>query len=135
MVCIYCSGSTQVANSRPQRRTNSVWRRRQCGNCGATYTTLEQPDLNASLRVESLDGKQLTPFSRAKLFVSIYECLKHLPKPAQTADELTNTVTTALLNTKSAVLSQKVIARNTHAIVSRFNKLAGDQYAAYHKKP
>jgi transcriptional repressor NrdR len=134
MVCIYCSGSTQVTNSRPQKRTQGVWRRRQCSRCGATYTTLEQPDLNASLRVESLDGKQLTPFSRAKLFASIYECLKHLPDPAQVADELTNTVTATLLNTKSAVLSRETIASNTTAVLSRFNKLAGDQYAAMRKK-
>ena len=135
MVCIYCSGSTQVTNSRPQRRTQGVWRRRQCSDCGATYTTLEHPDLNACLRVESADGKQLKPFSRAKLFASIYECLKHLPEPAQTADELTNTITHALLNTKSAILNVSTIARHAHATLFRFNKLAGDQYIAYHKKP
>jgi transcriptional repressor NrdR len=133
MVCIYCSGSTQVTNSRPQRRTNGIWRRRQCADCGATFTTLEQTDLNASLRVEGADSKQLSPFSRPTLYVSIYECLRHIPEPAQAADELANTVVQALLNTKSAVLSPKTIAEKTHTVLSRFNKLAGDQYAAMHK--
>jgi transcriptional repressor NrdR len=135
MVCIYCSGSTQVTNSRPQKRTQGVWRRRQCNQCGATYTTLELPDLAASLRVEDQSTKKLVPFSRPRLFASIYECLKHVAEPAQTADELTNTVIQALLNTKSAVLNPIIISQNTQVILSRFNKLAGDQYAAYHKKP
>lgn len=74
----------------------------------------------------------LAAFSEPQLFASIYECLKHLPSQAQTAHELTNTVITQLLSTKTAVMQKNDIALITHKILQKFNKLAADQYAAFH---
>jgi len=74
MVCIYCSGDTQVINSRLQKRPNQVWRRRKCLECGATFTTHELAAYEGSWRVKS-SSAGLQPFNKNKLFLSLYKSL------------------------------------------------------------
>lgn len=131
MVCIYCSGKTQVMNSRSQKRTNSTWRRRQCLTCSAIFTTIEWPDLGSALRV-SHSGK-LEPFNQPQLFVSIYECCKHLEKPTYAAEHLTNTVIGDLLDMQVAILERSELIKAVNNVLNHFDKAAALQYAAYHK--
>lgn len=132
MVCIYCSGRTQVTNSRPVKRANGVWRRRQCLQCSSIFSSLETIDLATALMVErTLD--HLEPFSRTLLMTSIYDCCKHLNHPAVIADELTNTVITELLSTKKALVSPADITSVAASVLSRFDNAAGVQYQAFHK--
>ncbi len=133
MVCIFCDGDTAVVNSRLQKRENSVWRRRKCPNCLAIFTTIEEADLSYSIRVApESQNEALTPFSKPKLLMSIYECCKHLEEPENTSEALTRTVISKLLNKKSALIRKQDIKQTTYEVLHRFNAAAGVQYAAFH---
>ena len=69
MVCLQCGSETKVVNSRLQKRSNQVWRRRQCSSCQSIFTTQETADYSSIWLVKHSSGK-LVPFSRDKLFLS-----------------------------------------------------------------
>ena len=132
MVCVYCGSATSVTNSRLSKRNNSVWRRRKCTTCSSIFTTFEEADLSSVFMIERKNGK-LEPFDRTLLLTSIYDCSKHLPKPAENANELTNTVVLKLLNKKSAILTRNDIIKATSLVLKNFNEVTAVQYAAFHK--
>lgn len=131
MVCIYCHSETQVTNSRAQKRLNHIWRRRHCKGCGATFTTLETPDLLKSVSVTT--GRHLEPFSRDKLFLSLYDSLKHRKYPVSDATGLTDTVISHLLALViHGVLDPEDIIKATIPVLTRFDKAAATHYQAFH---
>jgi transcriptional repressor NrdR len=132
MVCIHCGSKTQVLNSRLQHRNNQVWRRRQCSNCGAVFTTEESALYSASWRVQDQKGT-LKPFSRDKLLLSLYNSCGHRPKALSDASGLVDTVIKRLLDqTDNGLLSNKVIAGVSLVVLNRFDKSAGVHYSANH---
>jgi transcriptional repressor NrdR len=133
MVCIYCSSSTRVTNSRPQKRLMQVWRRRGCTNCGAIFTTNEAVDLSTSIVVR-LVGGAVAPFSRDKLFVSILRAVGHRTQPLEDANALTATIIAKLLHaTSGAALAPADITRTAAETLKRFDTAACVQYQAYHR--
>ncbi len=70
MRCPFCgSAETQVKDSRPVEDGAAVRRRRQCGGCGARFTTFERVQLR-ELVVIKKDGRRV-PFDRDKLARSL----------------------------------------------------------------
>ncbi len=134
MVCIYCGSTTKVTNSRPEKRRGGVWRRRECLECGAIFTSREQADLSESLRVTNqADNKELRPFCRDQLFLDLYASCKHRPTALGDATALTRTVIDLLLpQAVDGLLTRKKILQTTHAVLSRFDTAAATLYAAYH---
>lgn len=135
MVCIYCGGPTMVTNSRKQKRSNAVWRRRECQACGAVFTSNEQADLAGSLMVSDDVSGKLWPFNRDRLFTSIWESCKHRPSALQDATSLTNTVVHRLLQSgknSPGKLSSKQIASATYQLLIDFDATAAAVYKAYH---
>lgn len=133
MVCIYCGAKTRVTNSRAQKRLGGTWRRRLCEHCKAVFTTIEAPDLTASLRVRLTDGS-LRPFERDLLFMSIVQSLGHRSDAVSAATALTDTVTTkALKAAQGAVLDRSSIISLTLATLKHFDDISAMYYAAYHK--
>ena len=131
MVCPYCSHDTRVTNSRPQLRTNSIWRRRLCSSCGALFTSTEHIDLEKSVMVE-VNGR-LQPFLRDKLFASIYDSLRHRKTALSDATALTDTVIIKVLGLISdGQIEASVITSQTSEILKRFDQAAAVHYAAYH---
>lgn len=131
MVCIYCGSETRVSNSRAQRKTNAVWRRRACDNCQATVTTLEKLDLGSALVVT--DKRRHEAFSRDKLLISIHDSLKHRKTALADAMALTETIISHLTpHIVDAALTKELIIAETSKTLARFDKAAGVQYAAYH---
>lgn len=133
MVCIYCGSDTGVSNSRLQKKTNSVWRRRLCNECKAVFTTVESVDLPNSVSFNHPD-KPLEPFSRDKLFISIFESCRHRKAPQEDASALTGT-SLKLLDpyfSDSIVDRQQVIAV-VFGVLSRFDKAAASYYQSFHK--
>ena len=131
MVCIYCGGLTSVTNSRKQKRSNAIWRRRSCISCKGVFTTLESVDYSTAIIVSS--GKQHTAFSRDKLFVSVYESCKHKKNAQTSATMLTDTIIKQLYpHIKDASLSIDTIRRVTLTTLQRFDEAAGVHYKAYH---
>jgi transcriptional repressor NrdR len=131
MVCIHCGQKTQVTNSRPQHRTNQVWRRRACLSCKAIFSTLEAADYGAAWLVRSSGG--LTPFNRDKLFLSLYHSCQHRPAAISDATALTDTVISKILaQAHDGVIGAPVIAATVAAALNRFDKPASVHYQAFH---
>lgn len=131
MVCIYCQQNTRVTNSRHQKRANTVWRRRHCIACGAIFTTLEHADLASALMVRN--GDQSAPFERDKLFVSIYDSLKHRQKPLEDASALTRTVMGNILQTSpEGFVERDSIVAHAQAVLHNFDTAAATMYGAFH---
>lgn len=132
MKCLYCDIKLTTANSRPQQKSNSTWRRRNCNACGAVFTSVESIDLSKTLVFER-SAKHVEPFCRDKLFISIYEACKHRKDALAAAEGLTDTVISKLLPTISAAV---VTRGDVHAITQRalksFDHAAAVQYTAYH---
>lgn len=144
MICIFCNSQTEVKNSRPKARTPSIWRRRTCLQCGKQFSTLELPDYEKSLNVTSLNTNN-QPFSRDKLFLSIYKSLGHRPDALNSATALTSTIIGRLLtkrhslqgltlqNQKDGIISNYSIATISYEVLKRYDPLAAASYKAYHQ--
>ncbi|HET8671528.1 MAG TPA: hypothetical protein VFM05_13125 [Candidatus Saccharimonadales bacterium] len=133
MVCIYCDGNTCVANSRPQKKINQIWRRRQCLDCGNNFTTHEFAELGSLITVR-YSSRQLKPFSRDQLFLSIYESCRHRAQTISDSTALTQTIISQLYSHVSSegVLERDSIATVAHTVLERFDNTAATVYAAYH---
>lgn len=132
MVCIYCGSKTQIVNSRPQKRSQSTWRRHHCPNCGATITTQERVDLAASVVFVAKDGREY-PFIRETLLQSLYDSLKHRPDALTEALDLTDTIITKLMpHINQAGLPRAVVIETSYQVLKRFDKAAATTYLAYH---
>jgi transcriptional regulator NrdR family protein len=131
MVCIYCGENTRTLNSRLQKRTNQTWRRRQCLSCKSIVTTLEHIELTKSLVVINNSG-ETNSFVAEKLFLSIYESLKHRPNAINDAKQLSNTVTFKLINPTNGRIQSKIITEVTLVALNRFDKVASAHYSAFH---
>jgi transcriptional regulator NrdR family protein len=133
MVCYYCGSTTSVTNSRPQKRANRVWRRRQCDNCKNIVTTLEAVDYTASISFRTANGA-LQPFSRDILFVSVLDSLRHRKSAIDDATALTDAILARLsdcMNTHGAVVRDE-LAISTQKTLERFDPVAGTHYKAFH---
>lgn len=131
MVCLYCSNNLNVANSRPQKRRNQTWRRRHCTACGAVFTSIEAIDLAHALVVDS--GGQLQAFDRDRLFISLYESLRHRPTAASDARGLADTVTAHIISDAvSGSIAVQTITSAALNTLRRFDQAAASHYAAFH---
>ena len=140
MVCIYCRFPTQVNNSRHQKRSNTVWRRRKCKNtaCSSLFSTREATDYEKSWVVQYgtsgiRKSAKLAPFIRDKLFISIYKSCQHRKSSDIDAVGLTATVINQLQpGAQDATLSSTMIAATTYKTLQRFDNAAATYYHAFH---
>lgn len=131
MVCINCGSETQVANSRHQKRSNQVWRRRKCPTCGTIFSTTELPAYSGSWRVLGNNGR-MHPFSRDKLFVSLYGSLQHRRTAIHDADGLATTVINKLSPlARNGVIRSSDIVTVTQVALNRFDGVASVHYQAF----
>lgn len=130
MVCLYCANQTAVANSRLQKKSNHIWRRRKCLHCRAVFTTIEAPDLQTGLSVYHQNSYK--PFYRDKLFISIYESLKHRKAALTDATALTDTVLLHLQPVINGTVDRDRIVSTVLGVLQRFDKVAATHYGAYH---
>lgn len=133
MKCYYCGGETSVTNSRPQKRSNKIWRRRRCDNCQNIVSTLEAVDYGASLSFKPKSGK-LQPFSRDILFVSVLDSLKHRKAAVSDATALTDASLAKLMvcMDSSGAIDRDSLTFQVQLLLHRFDPAAGVQYAAFH---
>ncbi len=131
MICIKCSSETKVTNSRPHKKTPTVWRRRQCLSCGTVFSTNEVvADDSYAFRVQGPNG--MTNFSLPRLMLSIATCLTHRPSPAS-GDEaywLSQTVAQQVQASATDVIVVHSLAEMTYHALSNFDATAGIQYGA-----
>lgn len=146
MVCIYCQTKLRVYNSRPQLTRNQTWRRRACEACGAVFTSIESIDLSQSLIVSKpadngrhasggiLENHEtLHPFERDKLYISLYESLRHRNTAASDARGLCDTVTVHIIaSARDGHVTARTIVRHALNTLQRFDTAAATHYAAFH---
>lgn len=131
MVCIYCGSKTGVANSRLQKRSNHVWRRRQCRACGAVFTTLEAVDLPATLIVDS--GGRSEPFLPDKLYTEVLLALQDRKDCYVAAREVVNTIIKELLKLPDKPLFMAPqISQATARVLKRLDGRSYLRYVAEH---
>lgn len=132
MVCLYCSAETRVGNSRPQKRNNQVWRRRQCVRCGAVFTTHETIDLSNALLVAA-SGSSPKPFLDDILFTDILLAMQDRKDCYAAAREATTTVVTKLLGLPGKPLfSPKQISLISADVLKKLDKRAYLRFKAEH---
>jgi transcriptional repressor NrdR len=131
MNCIYCGNDTQVTNSRLQKRSNQVWRRRQCKTCGAVFTTHEAIDLSQTLLVGS--GASMGPFLPDLLFTDVLLALQDRKDAYVAAREVVSTTVQNLLkSSQSPSFTPKKISEATAKVLKRLDKRAYLRYTAEH---
>lgn len=130
MVCYYCKKNTVVINSRRKVKQNNTWRRRKCLNCQSIMTTSEDYDLSSLIMVQN-SSNTLKPFNRDMLFLSIYNCFGHIKQPLAISKSLTDTVLSrVILEQSSPKITTKLISSITYTVLSRYDRLAANQYIA-----
>ncbi len=131
MVCPFCLSETEVINSRPQKRTNGVWRRRRCVSCNRIFTSVEKADLSASVRIQKRSGA-LEPLSEAKLTTSLYKTLDTHKNAMELALELSQTVILAVMRDVSrAIIPSEIIAKHVTIVLKRFDSAAAVRYQSF----
>jgi transcriptional regulator NrdR family protein len=132
MVCVHCGHNTRVVNTREQKRSNQVWRRRQCETCKAVFTTEEAVVYQGSWTVRS-SACVVRPFSRDKLFISLYESCQHRSTALNDAAGLTDTVIKKTGGQiKDGVVSRRSLVQTAQVALNRFDEAASVHYQAFH---
>ena len=81
------------------------------------------------------DSSSLEPFSRDRLFLSIYKSCEHRTSALEDATGLTQIVIGNILrDSKEARISGATLARITATALQRFDIAAADVYNAYHPR-
>lgn len=134
MVCVHCGAKTKVINSRSQKKSNHVWRRRQCLSCRAVFTTEEAVSYDNIWLVSDKTGSD-TSFQPNKLLLSLYASCQHRETALVDATALTETVIQKLMLTyrDNNPTSAQTIAQICQVVLNRFDKAASVYYAAHHK--
>jgi transcriptional regulator NrdR family protein len=97
------------------------------------FTTQESVELGTSLVVQ-YGTEQLKPFSRDKLFASIYESCKHRSAAVDDAAALTKTIIASLVRLQhDGSIMREAIVHTTHETLARFDATAATVYSAYHQ--
>jgi transcriptional repressor NrdR len=131
MVCIYCGNETRVTNSRLQKRSNKVWRRRKCEVCRAIFTTHETIDLTQALLVGS--GGSPSPFLPDLLFTDVLLALQDRNDAYIAAREIVSTVLQKLMkSSEKPIFKPSTISKATADVIKRFDKRAYLRYIAEH---
>lgn len=131
MVCVYCKSETHVVNSRLQKRSNQVWRRRQCLKCASIFTTHEAADLGGLLVVSKTGSSE--PFSEDLLFTELLLALAHRKDSYSAAREVTATIVQRLLKLpESPVFKPSQISLVVAGVLKRLDQRAWLRYVAEH---
>jgi len=82
MRCPFCqSTNVAVVDSRARDDSTTIWRRRECLNCGRRFSSREKIDFSYLLVIKK-NGKKL-PFSREKILMSMVKSFGKRPIPEQ----------------------------------------------------
>ncbi|MFI5275574.1 MAG: hypothetical protein ACHQT5_01990 [Candidatus Saccharimonadales bacterium] len=121
-----------MTNSRLQKQSNHVWRRRQCLSCGAVFTSIESVDYPKSFALE-MPNKALRPFVKERLLLSIIKCCEHRKNSLDDAIALTNTTTAKVMHSGTqSVITAHELTKIVHNTLSKFDTVSAMQYAALH---
>lgn len=127
MKCPFCrENTTDVFNTRSTRFGTQIWRRRKCLSCHESFTTYEAPD-PSFLKVAKKNGKK-QPYSRAKLYSSIYPAFLSISAKESATEGLTDTIEAKVLDLRQREVTSREIAEIVLATLKNFNTTAFVRY-------
>ena len=132
MRCPFCgSEDTQVKDSRPVEDGNVIRRRRQCGGCGARFTTAERVQLR-ELMVVKKDGRRV-PFDRDKLTRSIMIAIRKRGIDAEKIERLVNSIIRRIETSGETEVESKKLGQLTLESLAKLDEVAYVRFASVYR--
>jgi transcriptional repressor NrdR len=137
MVCPFClHKKTDVFNSRPGNRINTIWRRRRCNACGAQFTTYESADPGSILHIK--DGREILPYSHSKLLLELAQICDHRSDIDESVPYLVATIEQKLFKMagerQELALAKADILSVALETLQRYDPVAYVKYVGKHQK-
>ena len=133
MRCPFCSqDDSQVKDSRPSEDGASIRRRRQCGACGARFTTFERIQLR-DLIVLKEGGRRREPFDRDKMRRSLEIALRKRPVDTQRLDNVINSIVRRLESSGEQEIDSKVIGEMVMDALGSMDPVAYVRFASVYR--
>ncbi len=137
MKCPFCYNKTEIYNSRASHKSTQTWRRRTCTSCNKGFTTREKIDWSGQITVR--EDKQVTPYSRDRLLLSVVRASEDAMLAPEMVIELVDSIEIALQSafTAQAGIETTTITKTATAILSRHNTHVALRYVqhVYNNKP
>lgn len=132
MRCPFCGcDDTQVKDSRAAEDGSSIRRRRQCGACGARFTTFERVQLRELIVVKS-SGRKVA-FDRDKLMRSVNIALRKRNVDPERVEQMVSGVTRRLEAIGDAEIDSKLIGELVMEGLAGLDDVAYVRYASVYK--
>ena len=132
MRCPFCGNvDTQVKDSRPTDDNAAIRRRRQCGNCGARFTTFERVQLRELVVVKS--NGQREPFEREKLMRSMQTSLRKRPVDAERLERVVNGIVRRLESSGESEVPTSMIGEAVMDALASLDKVAYVRFASVYR--
>ena len=132
MRCPNCSHEgSGVTDSRPKEKSEAIYRRRKCKNCGHRFTTHERVPLH-DLTVVKSTGEQ-EPFDREKLFRSLKIALRKRPVDEDRIQRSANTIQRTLETNAAKKVATETIGQMALERLAELDKVAYVRFASVYK--
>ena len=132
MRCPNCSHEgSGVTDSRPKEKSEAIYRRRKCKNCGHRFTTHERVPLH-DLTVVKSTGEQ-EPFDREKLFRSLKIALRKRPVDEDRIQRSANTIQRTLETNAAKTVATETIGQMALERLAELDKVAYVRFASVYK--
>jgi len=132
MRCPFCGcDDTQVKDSRAAEDGSSIRRRRQCGACGARFTTFERVQLRELIVVKS-SGRKVA-FDRDKLMRSVQVALRKRNVDPERVEQMVTGITRRLEAMGDAEIDSKLIGELVMEGLANLDDVAYVRYASVYK--
>jgi transcriptional regulator NrdR family protein len=103
-------------------------------NCETVFTTEENVLYGQCWAVRDKSSK-IRPFSKEKLFLSIYKSCEHRKTAITDSSSLTNTVIKRMISyANTGIIDAPKIKQVTQTALNRFDRSASVHYHAFHNK-
>ena len=132
MRCPNCSHEgSKVTDSRSKEKSEAIYRRRECKNCGRRFTTHERVPLH-DLTVVKSTGEQ-EPFDREKLFRSLKVALRKRPVDEDRIQRSANTIQRTLETNAAKKVPTETIGQMALDRLAELDKVAYVRFASVYK--
>ena len=133
MWCPFCNHTdTRVVDSRLTSDGFQIRRRRECGNCGARFNTMETPALKAPNVIKS-DGTR-EAFNEDKLRRGMLKALEKRPVETLEVERALRTLLRRIRTLEEAELSSQQIGDWVAAELSRLDQVAYVRFASVYRR-
>jgi transcriptional repressor NrdR len=132
MRCPFCQHEdTQVKDSRPTEDGGCIRRRRQCGACGARFTTFERVQIR-DLIIIKRSGRR-APFDREKLTRSVMIALRKRPVEAERIEQMISGIVRQLESLGETEIPSSALGELVMDALAALDQVAYVRYASVYK--